>query len=60
LYIHIVTYATLDQSNINTHAAATSLLVMSDVIDTVPKILGAAVIFTQQIKRNGFSLEFLL
>lgn len=45
--------------NINTHAA-TSLLVMPDVVDTVPRIFSAAVIFTQQINRNGFSLEFLL
>ena len=36
--------------NTRTHAAATSLLVMPDVIDTVPKILDAAVIFTQKIK----------
>ena len=44
--------------NINTHAA-TSLLVMPDDVDTVPRMSDAAVIFTRQIKRNGFR-EFLL
>ena len=44
--------------NISTHAA-TSLLVMPDIVDMVPRMFDAAVIFTQEIKRNGFSLEFL-
>ena len=32
---------------------------MSDVVETVPRMFDAAVIFTQQIKQNDFSLEFL-
>lgn len=44
--------------NINAHAA-TSFLMMP-VVYTVPRMFDAAVIFTQQIKRNGFSFRVFI